>query len=249
MSLGNDLKNSQTIQLTASANMSTIYNKIPFIKDLQQKNQGKGKGKQQQQPQKKEMKTVTFEKTYFSLKAGVPKNISHKLGCEDVKVKVTDTKNNEIKGKVDIVSNNRLTFTPDSDATNATVVVEGKVEAGPNPFLTAKPFTVTISAETPATKAGPDAYTVQGGAGVYIKVAGGGATATIKSHSDAPANPAETQIVAYVCARTRLRTSRIGRHHRDLNRIQRIPASLLPTPGNRRAAQVLPQSFLPKQAE
>ena len=70
-----------------------------------------------------------------TMKSGVPKNISHKLGTEEIKVKVTDTKNKEVKGKTEIISANRITFTPDSDATNAMVLVEGKVEAGPNVFL------------------------------------------------------------------------------------------------------------------
>ncbi len=135
ISLGNDLKNSQTLQLNGTASLTTIYNKIPFIKDLQRP---EGKGMQQQ---KKEMKTVTFQKTYFNMKAGIPKSISHKLGSEDVKVKVTDANNNVVKGKTEVISKNRLTFTPDSNATNATVVVEGKVEAGPNPFLIAARIT------------------------------------------------------------------------------------------------------------
>lgn len=129
--LGNNISNSRTIQINPNFTLSTIYNKIGFLKDLRGDVRG-GKGGKEKQ---KEMRTVKFEKSYFSLKAGVPKSISHKLGTEDVTIKVTDSKRNDVKGKLDVISSNRITFTPDSDANNVNVVVEGKVEAGMNPLV------------------------------------------------------------------------------------------------------------------
>jgi cell surface protein SprA len=128
ISLGNTIKNGNSFQLNGQANFSTIYNKIPIIRDLNSK-RGKGKDKP------KDLKTVTFEKTYPSLKAGVPKNISHKLGTEDVTVKVKDAKGNDVPGTTEVVNINRVIFTPNADVTGASVSVEGKVEAGQNPFI------------------------------------------------------------------------------------------------------------------
>ena len=126
--LGNNIKNSNALQINANASLTTIYNKIPFLKDLQNKPQT---GKNQPQ----EMKTVTSNNTYFKLTAGVPKNVAHKLNTIDVKVTAIDADGKEIKGKTDVVNVNRITFTPDSSATNATITVEGKVPVGPNPLL------------------------------------------------------------------------------------------------------------------
>ena len=125
--LGNTIKNSRNIQLNSSANLTSIYNHVKFLKDLQ----AKGKGKEKEKPKK----TVTFEKTYFTMKAGVPKSISHKLGTEDVTVTVKDADGKEVKGKMEVISGNRVTFTPESDVTNATVNVQGKVDAGQDILL------------------------------------------------------------------------------------------------------------------
>jgi cell surface protein SprA len=118
---GNIIKNSSNLQLNANANLSSIYNKIGFIKDLMDD----GKGKKKEKPKK----TVVFEQTFFKLKDGVPKSISHKLGTQDVKVTLKDADGKEVKGKLEIISGNRVKFTPDRDVTNATVTVEGKVDA------------------------------------------------------------------------------------------------------------------------
>lgn len=119
--LGNIIKNSRNIQLNANASFSSIYSKIGFIRDFQEG----GKGKKKEKPKK----TVTYEQTYFKLKAGISKSISHKLGTQDVKVTVKDADGKEITGKTEVISGNRVKFTPDKDVTNATVTVEGKVDA------------------------------------------------------------------------------------------------------------------------
>lgn len=132
----NNINNARSIQLNTNYNLSTIYNQIDFIRDL---NNPRG-GKQNEKP----MKTVRFEKTYANLAAGVPKSISHKLGSEDVTIKVTDGEGNEVKGSMESNSINRLTFTAERDAKNVTVIIEGKVEAGMNPFLIIARNTVRI---------------------------------------------------------------------------------------------------------
>lgn len=125
--LGNDIKNTRNIQLNATASLTTIYNKIGFLKDLQSKPNKKAKDKP--------TRTVTFVKNYTSLKAGESKSFSHKLGTSDVTVKAVDDKGGEVKGKLEVLSNNRVKFTPDRDAGNVTITVEGKIEIGLNPFV------------------------------------------------------------------------------------------------------------------
>ena len=144
VSLGNNISNARTLQLNGNFSLSTIYNKVGYLRDLQGGGgQQRGRGAQAQK-QQKEMKTVRFEKTFSTLTAGVPRSISHKLGSEDVTIKVTNDKGKEVKGNMEVNSANRLTFTPDSNATNVNVVIEGKVEAGANPLLIITRTTVKL---------------------------------------------------------------------------------------------------------
>ena len=54
------------------------------------------------------------------MKGGIPKNISHKLKTQDVQVKVTDRQGNEVKVNVDIVDENRITVTADTNMNGLT---------------------------------------------------------------------------------------------------------------------------------
>lgn len=123
--LGNDIKNNRTISINGGLNLNSIYNKISFLRDLTSKRNDK----------KQEMTTVTFEKEYPSLKAGIARSITHKLNSQEVTVKVTDSKGNTVNGKLEINSSSRVTFTPDIDVDNAKVLVEAKVPLKPNPFI------------------------------------------------------------------------------------------------------------------
>jgi len=130
--VGHNIANSRSIQINPGLNLNTLYNKVAFLRDL---NAGNRRGKGAQKEKEKEMKTVSFEKEGVSLKAGEAKSISHKLGSEDVTIKVTDSKGNEVKGTMEVASPNRLIFTPEKDVTGAKIVVEGKVEAGPDVLM------------------------------------------------------------------------------------------------------------------
>ncbi|NJO68205.1 MAG: hypothetical protein HC830_02090 [Bacteroidetes bacterium] len=50
-------------------------------------------------------------------------------------VKFFDGENKEIKGKNEIVNENKISFTPDSSYNNVRVLIEGTVEVSPNPII------------------------------------------------------------------------------------------------------------------
>ncbi len=125
--LGNTIKNSNTKQINAQANMLTLYNKLPV---LQRINQKYAKGKK---PQKKQKEQVQFPKLgdpprKYNFKANIPKSINHKLGTIDVTVKVTDSAGVEITPVVKIVNESRVLITFDKDYPNATVLITGQRE-------------------------------------------------------------------------------------------------------------------------
>jgi cell surface protein SprA len=129
--LGNNVSNSNTFQVNSQFNLSNLYGKVKYLKKLETKYNTARKP----QESEKRYKTVDFTKESFFLKAGVPKNVSHKLKTEDVQVKVTDREGNEIKVNVEIIDENRISVAADSAYSGLTVLVEGKIEMGVNPFV------------------------------------------------------------------------------------------------------------------
>jgi cell surface protein SprA len=125
--LGNSIKNSNTLQFNTQFTLTTLYNKIPYFKRLLQppaKNAQK----------KKNTKKVIYERSGMVLKSEEARVIFHKLATQDVVVKFFDKDNKEIKGKTEIINENRISFQPDSNVNNARVLVEGTVEVNPSPF-------------------------------------------------------------------------------------------------------------------
>ena len=127
--IGNTVDNSQNFQLNGTLNFITLYNKVPYFKKLFKQDANKNKEKEP-----KKYKTVKYERDKTSVQANQPKVISHKLLTEDVTLKVYDSEGKEIKGKMDIVNKNKITFTTDSDYTGVNIVVTGKIEIKPSSF-------------------------------------------------------------------------------------------------------------------
>lgn len=127
--LGHTLKNGNTIKLQGNFNMKNLYSKVDYFKQLDRKYSGRGKKESE-----KRYKTVEYSKRTFA-KKDAPKSIVHKLGTEDVTVKVIDSEGNEVKVKMVIVNSNKITIESDKDITGITVLVEGKIEKGENPIV------------------------------------------------------------------------------------------------------------------
>lgn len=122
--LGNTIRNSNTGQYTAQFNLTNLYNKVGFLRKVNQRYSGN-----QRQPSKeKEYKTVTFKSDGVVLRENTPRTIVHKLMTTDVTVKAYDQDGTEIQGKVDVVDNRKIRFTAPKAYRSVRFVVEGKVE-------------------------------------------------------------------------------------------------------------------------
>ncbi len=128
-SLGHNLSNSNTIQYNGQMNLTSLYSKVGFIKRIEDKYKGAKPAEEE-----KRYKTVTYSKRTF-FRAEQPKNIFHKLGTENVAIKITDADGNEIKAKTEIVSENKIAVTTDKDYLGVTVEVVGQIERGENPVV------------------------------------------------------------------------------------------------------------------
>jgi cell surface protein SprA len=137
--VGNTIRNGMNINATGQLNLMTLYNKVPYFKNINQKYQttqrrygskARPEPKKAANPDEKKGKTkeVKFEEKKVSLKANVPKSIFHQLGTQKVTVLVLSAKGDTIKGTSTIVNENRINFKSDSTITGVTVLVNGTLE-------------------------------------------------------------------------------------------------------------------------
>ena len=87
------------------------------------------------QKMKAELKTVTYTRENVNFKANTVKAIYHNLKSKDVKVKIVGKSGEEVKGKLEIVNDNKVNFTATQQADGARVIVEGKVKKNRNPLI------------------------------------------------------------------------------------------------------------------
>jgi cell surface protein SprA len=126
--IGNSIKNHNELTLTAMANMSTIYGKSKFLRNIENNTRPDAK-------QKEETKTVVYTRDNVNFRPGTARAIMHNLKTKDVTVKVFDRNGQEVKGKVDIVNDNRVNFTSSELIEGARIAVEGKVKKNRNPLI------------------------------------------------------------------------------------------------------------------
>lgn len=138
--LGNTVNNTMNLNLNGSLNMTTLYNKVPYFKEINQKYQSTGRNygsrsktaTKKKEPAKSDKpartKEVKYQAKKVDLKANVPKSIFHKLETEDVKVVLLTAKGDTIKGDVTVVNENRVNFKAEKSYKGAQVLVVGKRE-------------------------------------------------------------------------------------------------------------------------
>lgn len=137
INLGNTIKNHNELTFTASGAFTTLYNKLKFLRDIE--NNTRPDARLRMRP---EFKTVTYTREKVSFRPGVARSITHNLKTQDVSVKVYDSSGREIKGKMSIVNENRITFAADEEVNNARVVVEGQVVKKRSPAIVAGEYFV-----------------------------------------------------------------------------------------------------------
>jgi cell surface protein SprA len=137
INLGNSIKNHSEMTFTAMANLSTLYTKLKFLKKIENITQPGAA-----QKMKADLITVTYTKENISFKANVVKPIIHNLKTKDVKVKIVGKNGEEVKGKLEIVNENRVNFTAAKQVDDAKVVIEGKVKKSRNPMIVAGEYLI-----------------------------------------------------------------------------------------------------------
>jgi cell surface protein SprA len=130
INLGNSIKNHSELTFTAMANLSSLYSKLKFLKNIENSTQPGAA-----QKMKTDLRTVSYSRENVSFKANVVKSIIHNLKTKDVTVKIVGKHGEELKGKLEIVNESKINFTAAQKYDSAKVVIEGKVRKLRNPFI------------------------------------------------------------------------------------------------------------------
>lgn len=147
--LGNIIENTQNMMLTGNINMTSIYNLIPYLENLDKKYQhtsryrygsrsmqrsGRGEYGDERQPERREQPEIRekplleFKQEMQAMGKEVPVTINHKLNIKDVTLKVTDASGQIVPGKSKIIDRNNIEFIPRDSVAVASIVITGKEE-------------------------------------------------------------------------------------------------------------------------
>ncbi|MCD6332439.1 MAG: cell surface protein SprA, partial [Bacteroidales bacterium] len=128
--LGNTVQNNSTLQMNGSLSLQKLYNKVGFLKKIDDKFKRRASG-----GAKKQTQTVTFTAKNISLKANKPKLIIHDLMTEDVTAVFYDQTQRVVNVKTEIVNNRRIRITADKDVPGGRIEVTGNAEVKQNPLI------------------------------------------------------------------------------------------------------------------
>ena len=123
---GNTIKNSSNTQLTVQANLTNLYSKVKFLKEIEASTQPGAKRRMSLGYEE-----VTHSRRGIPLRAGKARIINHNLKTKDVTVTVTAPDGTVVTGKYDVVSDMRIDYIADADVTNASIDIRGRVEKKP----------------------------------------------------------------------------------------------------------------------
>lgn len=144
--LGNVIENSRQFQMNGQLNLVSLYNKVGFLSEINQKygtssrqqqrmqrpRQGQPAQPQQAAPKKEKapprIKEVSYSTENVRLKANTPKSIFHKLNTQDVEVTAVGKDGTNVEGQLAIINENRVSFTSEKSVVGVKFIVKGKVE-------------------------------------------------------------------------------------------------------------------------
>ncbi len=130
INLGNTITNHNELTFTGMANLSTLYSKSKFLKNIENNTRPDAV-----QRMKKDFKTVTYTRNNVNFKANAVRSITHNLKTKDVKIIILKKDGTELKGQIDIINDNKINFTASESADGAQVTVEGRVPKKRNPLI------------------------------------------------------------------------------------------------------------------
>ena len=125
MNLGNTVQNSANIQLSAQASLTSLYSKVPFLNNINQKFERIGNGSEAGAT-KQEMKTVRFERPKFNITEGQPRLVRHTLNADNVTAKYVKQDGGEVALDVEVIAKNRVRVSSKETLNRGTLILEAQ---------------------------------------------------------------------------------------------------------------------------
>jgi len=135
--LGNTISNMSTFQFNGQLNFLQLYNKVPFLRNVNQKYGEFSRGRIQSQEASRQRyrgekappaAPKKYQEQNVKMKKNSPYSFFHKLATPEVIVKVSDLTGKPIPGQVKVVNDNRIIFTAQADCDAASVEITPKKE-------------------------------------------------------------------------------------------------------------------------
>lgn len=130
INLGNAIKNHNELTLSSTANLAGLYAKSKFLKNIENNARPDAAVRM-----KTEYKTVTYTRNNVNFREKSVRIIAHNLKTRDVKVTVIKQDGTELKGDLEIASENRVNFIASETANGTSVTVEGRIPVKRNPAI------------------------------------------------------------------------------------------------------------------
>ena len=129
--LGNSISNMNSIQLNGQLDFLQLYNKVPYLRKVNQKYGEFSRGRRESQESSRQrysgqqiaVPPQKYQEQNLKLKKNTPYSFFHKLGSSSVQVKVADKGGKPVAGQVKVVNDNRIIFTPLADFDGASVEI------------------------------------------------------------------------------------------------------------------------------
>lgn len=134
--VGNTVKNNSQLSLVGSLNMVTLYNKVPFLRAINQEFDNPN-------AKQKIMVSRTYKSEKVNLYKGRKRNITHGMeDAMDVKVTVYDANGKQVDAISQVVGKGRVSVQVAEDVKGATINVTAKVPYTPNPLIMAGKYLI-----------------------------------------------------------------------------------------------------------
>ncbi|NLV18943.1 MAG: cell surface protein SprA [Bacteroidetes bacterium] len=137
INLGNTIRNNSQLTFTAMANLSSLYSKSKFLKNIETNTRPGASARMTP-----EYRTETYTRQNVNIRPDVVRSIVHNLSTRDVKVRIARKTGEEVKGIIEIINENRVHFTASEAVDGAIITIEGQVPVKRSPAIIAGEYFV-----------------------------------------------------------------------------------------------------------
>ncbi|WP_462281395.1 T9SS outer membrane translocon Sov/SprA [Salinivirga cyanobacteriivorans] len=137
---GHSIQNNNTINGGANLAFDRLFKQSQYISDIHRK----FKKPLSERFDEKIKYEVTYEKREFDLEAGDERTIFHRLGTEDVTIKLVDAEGNDVEMRYEVDDDRRIILKPENDLEDVSLVVTGKKQRSQGPLQIMSEYFVRI---------------------------------------------------------------------------------------------------------